>query len=101
MVRRKLKPDVVVKNYWHNNEQFADFFNAVLFDGKQIIRPEELQDIDTDESSVLEHKDNVESIVATRDNIKIRKKSTVYGVEFVLLGMEGQQHIHYAMLFQK
>ncbi len=28
---------------------------------------------------------------------KFEKKSTVYGVEFVILGMEGQEHIHYAM----
>ena len=32
-----LKPDIIVKNYWRNKEQFADFFNAVLFDGKQVI----------------------------------------------------------------
>lgn len=25
--KNKLKADVVVKNYWRNNEQFADFFN--------------------------------------------------------------------------
>ncbi len=37
-----LKPDTVLKNYWRNNEQFADLFNAVLFEGKQVIRPEEL-----------------------------------------------------------
>ena len=42
-----LKPDTVLKNYWRNNEQFADLFNAVLFEGKQVIRPEELQDLDT------------------------------------------------------
>lgn len=23
--KQKLKPDIVVKNYWRNNEQFADF----------------------------------------------------------------------------
>lgn len=34
---------------------------------------------------------------ASRDNIKIRKKSSVYGVEFVMLGKESQKHIHYAM----
>ena len=28
-----LKPDIVLKNYWRNNEQFADLFNAVLFQG--------------------------------------------------------------------
>lgn len=27
----------------------------------------------------------------------IRKKSTVHGVEYVLLGNESQQHIHYGM----
>lgn len=92
-----LKPDTVVKNYWSNNEQFADLFNAVLFGGKQIIKPEELEDVDTEESTVLEHREYTESIKAARDNIKIRKRATVYGVEFVLLGIEGQEHIHYAM----
>lgn len=27
-----LKPDTVQKNYGSDNEQFADFFNAVLFE---------------------------------------------------------------------
>lgn len=26
--KKKLKADVVVKNYWRNNEQFADFFQS-------------------------------------------------------------------------
>lgn len=92
-----LKADIVVKNYWRNNEQFADFFNAVLFDGVQVIKPDELEDMDTEESSVLEHKKYAQSISASRDNVKIRKKSTVYDVELVMLGMEGQERIHYAM----
>ena len=48
--KNKLKADVVVKNYWRNNEQFADFFNAVLYEGKQVIKPDELEDMDTEES---------------------------------------------------
>jgi hypothetical protein len=24
-----LKPDIILKNYWSNKEQFADLFNAV------------------------------------------------------------------------
>ena len=94
---QKLKPDTVLKNYWRNNEQFADLFNAVLFDGEPVIKPEELEDADTDESSILEHRGYAESIQASRDNIKIRKKSVVHGVEYVLLGNESQQHIHYAI----
>ena len=45
-----MKADTVVKNYWRNNEQFADIFNAVLFNGNKVIKPEELEDMDTEES---------------------------------------------------
>lgn len=83
--QNNLKPDIVVKNYWRNNEQFADFFNAVLFDGEQVIKPDELEDMDTEESSILEHKEYAQSISASRDNVKVRKKSTRYDVEFVIL----------------
>lgn len=94
---QNLKPDIVLKNYWSDNERFADLFNAALFEGKQVISPEELEDVDVEESSVLEHRDYAESIQAARDNIKVSKKSTVFGVELVMLGMESQEHIHYAM----
>lgn len=73
------------------------FFYAVLFEGRQVIKSDELEDMDTEESSVLEHKEYTESIGASRDNVKVRKKSTRYDVEFVILGMEGQERIHYAM----
>ena len=79
---QKLKPDTVVKNYWRDNGQFADFFNAVLFGGRQVIKPEELIDADTEESSVLEHREYAESIQAARDTIKIRKKSLVQIMDF-------------------
>ena len=94
---QRLKPDIILKNYWRNNERFADLFNAALFEGKQVIRPEELEDADTEESSILENKEYAESLQASRDNLKISKKSTVHGIEFVMLGNESQKHIHYAM----
>lgn len=96
-VTNDLKPDVILKTYWRHNERFADLFNAVLFEGKPFIRPDELEDVDTEESSILENKKYAESIQASRDNIKIRKRSTVHDVEYVLLGNESQRHIHYAM----
>ena len=92
-----LKPDTILKNYWNNKELFADFFNAVLFDGEQVISPDELEDADTEESSILEHREYAESIKASRDSVKICKKSLTHDVAFVILGMESQEHIHYAM----
>ena len=40
--KQELSPDTVLKNYWNNNEQFADLFNGVLFDGEQIIQRRQL-----------------------------------------------------------
>nr|WP_297864457.1 hypothetical protein [uncultured Acetatifactor sp.] len=96
--KQALKPDTVLKNYWSDNERFADFFNAVLFHGEQMIFPEELEELDTEESTVLEHREYAESITASRDSVKVRKKSSALGVEFVILGVGNQGYIHYAML---
>ena len=95
--QRNLKPDIILKNYWRDNARFADLFNAVLFQGEQVIQPHELEDLDTESSTILEHKKQAEGIAASRDNIKIRKKSTAYGIEFVMLGNESQEYIDYAM----
>ena len=94
---QNLNPDTVLKNYWSHNGQFADLFNAVLFGGKQVIKPGELESEDTEGSWVLEHRGYAESFQASRDNIKISKRSTAYGVSLVMLGLESQEHIHYAM----
>ena len=92
-----LSPDAVLKHYWNGNEEFADLFNAVLFGGRKIIKPGELETADTEQTMVLKHRKDVESVKAARDVIKICKKSTVYGVQLVLLGLEAQEHVHYAM----
>lgn len=95
--KKELKPATVLKDYWRDNEQFADLFNTVLFDGEPVIHPDELEEEDTDESIVTKHKEYARTVEAFRDNIKIRKISSVSGVKFVLLGLEHQEHIHYAM----
>ena len=92
-----LAPDAVLKHYWNGNEEFADLFNAVLFEGREIIKPGELETADTEQSTVLKQRKAVESIKVSRDVIKICKKSTMQGVQLVLLGLEAQEHVHYAM----
>ena len=32
------KPDTAMKTFWRNNERFADLFNAVAFNGRQVSR---------------------------------------------------------------
>lgn len=89
----KLKPDVVLKNFWRDNERFASLFNAVLFGGEEVIRPEHLEEMDTDLSNIIELKEYRETLQRSRDVIK----KTAFGVDFVIMGIESQQRVHYAM----
>lgn len=89
----KVKPDVLLKDFWRPNERFADLFNAVMFQGEEVLRAEELQEMDTDVSGIIQLKDQAESLVRIRDVVK----KMAFGVEFVVFGIESQQNIHYAM----
>ena len=91
--QNKVKPDTILKTFWRNNERFADLFNTVLFHGNQILKPDELQETDTDLSSVLKINGHVETIQKIFDVVK----KTANGVEFIIWGLENQEKIHYAM----
>ena len=82
-----------MKTFWRNNERFADLFNAVAFNGRQVINPDELTEMDTDVSGIIQFNDYNESLVRTRDIIKKFHN----GIEFTILGLELQTNPHYAM----
>ena len=88
-----VKNDTISKNFWRDNEHFADLFNAVLFGGEQIVKPENLEEMDTDVSGVIMADDYKISLDRFRDVVK----KDYNGVELVVLGLELQEHIHYGM----
>lgn len=85
--------DVSLKTFWRDNEHFADLFNATVFNGKQVLKPNKLTEMDTDVSATIHSKSYNESITRNRDVVK--KMSD--GVEFNILGLEIQDKTHYAM----
>ncbi|MDO5146480.1 MAG: Rpn family recombination-promoting nuclease/putative transposase [Eubacteriales bacterium] len=87
------KTDIILKNFWEQNDRFADVFNAALFGGKPVIVPERLETADTDVSGVIRLKGEVQSLARIRDVVK----KSVMGVDFMLLGLESQGNVHYAM----
>lgn len=89
----KIKPDTVLKNFWRDNARFADLFNAVLFDGENVIKPEALEEADTDISGILKLNAHAETLQKILDVVK----KSAYGIDFVILGLENQQHIHFGM----
>lgn len=91
--KNTIKTDTVLKNFWRDNARFADLFNAVLFNGEQKIEADALEEADTDISGILKFSGHAETLQKILDVVK----KSAYGVEFVILGLENQQHIHYAM----
>ena len=92
--KKKLKPDTVLKEFFRKPEYFADVFNGVCFQGKQVILPEHLVEIDTDISHTRRKGEKwSESLVRMRD---IAKRAT-FQLNFVVLGQELQTYIDYAM----
>ena len=87
----------MLKGYWWENERYAYFLNAALFGERPIIRPEDLEELDTDSSTIAENNGRAQSLGGARDSFKIRKKSSAHGIEFVMLGKEFQTYIHYGM----
>lgn len=85
--------DIILKTFWRDNEHFADLFNAALFNGSQIIKPDQLVEIDSDTSAIIKSDDYNESIKRNRDVVK----KMFDGVEFTILGLEIQDKTHFAM----
>jgi len=90
--------DILTKKYMSEPKRFADFFNAVLYDGKPVIRPEDLSEMDSTEI-VVPYSKGKKSVAMqkVRDIMKsciVKRSRDSY---LVLLGIENQTEVHYAM----
>ena len=108
------KSDVVLKQWLQNKTRFADLFNAVVFDGEQVIKPEELEEINSESGIVIE---NVDSKEMDAEEVTTKKMPDRAGAvryrteqrfrdlvmrwkgeaELAVLALENQEKIHYAM----
>ena len=90
--------DTKAKEFLSDNERFADLFNYYLYDGRQVIKAVDLQEQDTTQVLSIFGADKREiQKQKWRDILKSAIiKTTEYGI-FVLLGVENQSDIHYAM----
>lgn len=88
-----MKPDTILKTFWKNNQRFADLFNTVLFEGNPVLKPNDLQEVDTDVSSIIKFNGHAEIVQRILDVVR----KTAYGVDFIIWGLENHEKIHYAM----
>ena len=90
--------DVYTKNYISQNNVFADVFNFFVYGGKQVIHPESLSDENVEEDVIVPAgEERAETEQRYRDVLKSCVVKRDEGVSYVLLGIENQSHVHYAM----
>ena len=90
--------DTVTKDYIRNAEVFADAFNYLLYEGEKIIMPESLHELDPAATAVV-YGDNLkaEPVQRYRDSLKYMTAMERDDVVYMILGIENQSHVHYAM----
>ena len=91
------KLDKETKVYFRNRERFADVFNYKLYDGRQIIRPEDLKPFDSSETVVAFGNNKRKQVSRIRDNTNIWAAMQDGHTAYIILGLESQERIHYAM----
>ena len=90
--------DTVTKYFMRDKATFADVFNFLIYDGKSIINPEALRELDSAVVVVPYGKDGkpIPKQMA-RDLLKLMTIMEDGEAIYVALGIENQSQIHYAM----
>lgn len=93
------KIDTATVKYLRRDDIFADAFNFYLYHGKQIIKPESLTELDARELIVPYggEKGEKQPVQRMRDVIKAATAMTDDKRAYLILAVENQAHIHYAM----
>ena len=92
--------DTATKQYVSEAEVFADAFNNLIYDGEQVIKPDQLTDMDTTQYVIPYHEDEKgkpEAAQKYRDTLKTLAVKTDDRYTYLVLGIENQSHVHYAM----
>ena len=89
--------DTEGKQYLSNPVFFADAFNYLLYDGEQVIKPEELQELDTTELTVPYGNNARVPVQKYRDLLKLWNAMMDKNAIYVILGVELQDKVHYGM----
>lgn len=90
--------NILTKKYMGQNDIFADLCNFFLFDGQTIIKPDNLTEKDlTELGKIYTDKGRIE-IERVRDLLRNCTVKTADEVTYMIIGVENQSDIHYAMV---
>lgn len=89
--------DAETKAFMSDPARFADAFNYLIYDGQQVIKPEELKPLDTTEIAVPYGNNARVPEQKYRDVLKLLTAMQDDEAIYAVLGVENQAKVHYAM----
>ena len=88
------KSSTAVNHWMRDRGRFADLFNGVVFDGEQVVCPEDLEEARGESDILVPDQDKNERQVQRYRDIVMQWKKGPY---LALLACESQSGVHYAM----
>ncbi len=92
---------IMSRRFISQNEVFADIFNYHLYQGKQVIKEDDLEERDSTEVAVLIQDEKAYAVEKIRDILKECVIKTTDQAVYLILGIENQSQLHYAMPVRK
>ena len=92
--------DTLTKQYISNNTVFADICNYYIYQGKPVIQPEQLHPLDPREFAFIQTPDAVKHLPPVQKQRDVLKYITAKATDtaaYLIIGIENQSDIHYAM----
>ena len=90
-----MKEDVLSKEFYSVEERYADLINGIGFQGRQVVKKEDLTELDTQTGiwKMPLARGKRKRGIKNRDLIR----KTAFGINFAVIGIENQELIDYAL----
>lgn len=87
------KRDIALARYFEDEERYADLINGFIFDGEPVVAAEDILEKNAAIVGVVSRLKRRLAVQKYRDMIR----KVVMGADFILVGLENQDAVHYAM----
>lgn len=88
--------DITLARYFKDDGRYADLINGYAFHGRIAVRAQDIQEKDTRVTGIFGYLDHVKGKLSIQKYRDIVRK-VVFGTDFVIVGLEHQSDINYAM----
>lgn len=88
------KADTAVKDWLGNRERFADLFNAIVYNGEDVIKPTDLTPQNNESGFMSKDKDDKITCISRRRDLIMNWNNNC---NLVILAVESQVELNYAM----